>query len=1093
MSGTMTVDGLQYCPQNADGTQFVFLDFDGAYTVYSNADLGVEYDLTVQDSGISAERQEWILAELNEKYSGSNIVFTNTVAADMGEYSTVYIGMAEGFDDDREFFGLSETIDCGNLIKNDDAYVFFDDRAEDDQILSVINHELGHILAGETHSVDATGTIRDYAVQSYLLSTKWTQSSPYNKYCPIDPVNGGRSYTGCTNTAAGQIIYYWIENGLLDLELTLTSADAYTSQMNGSTITINASSGTASQYGYLSFSQTNALLQNFAVGNMDSIAALCFAAGVVQKSDYSASGTATIWDTDLFVRAGMSPNVRFDEAGYSNPYLGSTTFFPSGATKGYYCGLTEAGWNLLTSDLKAGRPVAVSILSAYGDGTIGRHAIVADGYDSSTGKIHLNFGWGGPSDGWYTRNELDNKFGIYRMVTGLEPDGTVMLPASVKLYSSGVLTSSGTKISGARLISGGNNSMTVSSGGIANSTTVNYQGYMYIFSGGTANSTTVNSSGYMYLSGGTANSTYVSNGKMYLSGGTANRTTLNGSMYLVGGTANGTVAGQSAYMFISGSGVANSTTVNSGGSIGIYSGGVANSTTVNSRGKVALYSGAALNNASVSSGGGVHISSGGTANRTTVNSYGNVYISNGGTAAGTTLNSNGWMSVSNGGVANSTTINPNGKLFVNNGGKANNTTLNSNGYLYISSGGTANNTVINSARGFMYVLSGGTANGITIKSEGGTLFVSSGGTATNIVASACAAMVITVAPNTYIQGTYTGSAFEMKNALLSGFTANYTDVNIVSGGTAKDTTVYGGVMRVDNGGTASGTNLEFYSLLYIYSGGVHRGSLQIGSGTSVSASSGAVIDFTVSGRTAADGYLINNLSSISGTPTYTITVSANQAAGTYKLAQGANNFSGSYVIGDGLAIYGAITVNGDILENNGIRYKLEQSGGNLTLTINNDTQPPATVFLYSSGTLTSSSAEITGAVLAAGGNNSMYISSGGVANRTTVNSGYMSISSGGVASNTTVASNGHMYIYDGGAANSTIVTPAGYMFISSGGTATNIVASSGAGFGITVASDTYIQGTSAGSAFEMKNAYISGYAINSAGIMYITNCGVANH
>jgi hypothetical protein len=127
----------------------------------------------------------------------------------------------------------------------------------------------------------------------------------------------------------------------------------------------------------------------------------------------------------------------------------------------------------------------------------------------------------------------------------------------------------------------------------------------------------------------------------------------------------------------------------------------------------------------------------------------------------------------------------------------------------------------------------------------------------------------------------------------------------------------------------------------ISSCGVHRGSLQIATGAVVSAYSGSVIDFTLTGRTASDGYLINDLSRISGTPTYTITVSADQAEGEYKLAQGAANFTGTITIGDGTTQYGSITVNGDALEYKSVKYTLIQNSGNLTLNILHiDTTPP---------------------------------------------------------------------------------------------------------------------------------------------------------
>ncbi|MBQ9336855.1 MAG: C10 family peptidase [Lentisphaeria bacterium] len=60
-----------------------------------------------------------------------------------------------------------------------------------------------------------------------LLSTLWNQSGicnignnttiRYNEYTPIDTDTGEHSVTGCTNTAAGQLIYYFIEKKGLTL------------------------------------------------------------------------------------------------------------------------------------------------------------------------------------------------------------------------------------------------------------------------------------------------------------------------------------------------------------------------------------------------------------------------------------------------------------------------------------------------------------------------------------------------------------------------------------------------------------------------------------------------------------------------------------------------------------------------------------------------------------------------------------------------------------------------------------------------------------------------------------------------------------
>jgi len=537
-------------------------------------------------------------------------------------------------------------------------------------------------------------------------------------------------------------------------------------------------------------------------------------------------------------------------------------------------------------------------------------------------------------------------------------------------------------------------SMYVMSGGVANSTTVNSGGAMYISSGGTANSTTVSwgfmdiysggvanntvNDGDMYIySGGVANNTVNDDGYMLIfSGGTANSTTVNsgGSMYISsGGTATNVswtpcigsvyaadgayvtyastyssvyfgsgnrllshtqtmsdkyVTGYYCSMYVMSGGTANSTTVNSDGKMYISSGGTANSTTVY-WGSMFIYSGGTANSTTVSSGR-MYISSGGTANSTTVY-WGSMFIYSGGTANSTTVNDGGNMYISYGGTANSTTVNDGGYIYISSGGSATNLTLSAGGRLggisfaedryfaNISNGSAivADNVYIIGLG--MNIISGGTANNITVNS-GGNMYISSGGTANNTTVNSRGYMYIS-----------------------SGGTANSTTINdgymnIFSGGTANSTTVRG-YMYISSGGTANSTTIND-GYMNISSGGVHRGSLQIESGATVSAHKGAKIDFNVADRKTEDGYLINDLSLIQGAPTYTITVSAEQEFGTYKLAQGADNFTRTLTIGEGTSNYGSITVNGEDFVYNDTVYSLDQLDGNLTLTIAKDITPP---------------------------------------------------------------------------------------------------------------------------------------------------------
>jgi len=423
-------------------------------------------------------------------------------------------------------------------------------------------------------------------------------------------------------------------------------------------------------------------------------------------------------------------------------------------------------------------------------------------------------------------------------------------------YAAHTIVYAGTTSTGLVISSG--NSITVSSGGVANSTTVNSAGYMFISSGGTATAIKENGGCVEVYYG--ANVTFVSN--------TITGLTLSGNMTVHKNTvANSTTVNRGGVMYISSGGTANSTTVNSAGCMYIFSGGVANSTTVNYYGYM-------------------NISSGGVANSTTVNSGGDMYIYGGGSVTAIRENG-GYVDVANG--ANVTFVSNTitglrllyDSMTVHKNTVANSTTVNY-GYMYISSGGVANSTT----------LSGG-----DVYYESAAMYISSGGVANNTTVN------------------------------------SYCYMYISSGGMANSTTVNYGYMYISSGGVANSTTVNSGGGMYIYSGGIHRGTLQINSGAWIYAYSGSTIDFTLTGRSVSNGYLINDLSLISGTPTFTITVSDSQESGTYKLAQGAEDFTGPVTIGTNGKNYGTLRVNGSALGVSTNAYRLTENNGNLQLTI----------------------------------------------------------------------------------------------------------------------------------------------------------------
>ena len=211
--------------------------------------------------------------------------------------------------------------------------------------------------------------------------------------------------------------------------------------------------------------------------------------------------------------------------------------------------------------------------------------------------------------------------------------------------------------------------MYIASGGVANSTTVNSGGSMRISAGGTATAIRENG-GYVYVADG-ANVTFVSNtitglnlsDRMTVHSNTvANSTTVNsrGSMYISSGGIATAIRENGGYVYVAdGANVTFAPNTITGltlsrNSMTVHSNTVANSTTVNSSGRMYISSGGVANSTTVNGdffGGYLYISSGGVANSTTVNG-GGMFICSGGVANSTTLISGGSMYISSGGVAN---------------------------------------------------------------------------------------------------------------------------------------------------------------------------------------------------------------------------------------------------------------------------------------------------------------------------------------------------------------------------------------------------------------------------------------------------------
>ncbi|MBQ4329487.1 MAG: AIDA repeat-containing protein, partial [Lentisphaeria bacterium] len=549
-------------------------------------------------------------------------------------------------------------------------------------------------------------------------------------------------------------------------------------------------------------------------------------------------------------------------------------------------------------------------------------------------------------------------------------------------------------ISGYTIYSG--NYMHVCSGGSADNTTLSRGGMMYCYSDGYLNELIVE--GYLSVSGGcfASNITINSGGTAYLLGVTSNVTVMSGGSMWQGGTASDVVLASGGYLRVGGSvsgldftpgagrliiagddelGVNidfnsemtgclllddNTGNIISSGSeisditvskynqsstLMVFNGGVAKNITISNQYRqyvgVAVFDGGVASSLTVSSGGQARILSGGSVLEANVKQWGMLLIEQGGYASNVNLDWRGGIGMM---IAPGTYIagTSDGNKFEMNNGYLNGFSANGYTNLTVVSGGEAVNCSIECAT---MNVKGGTVRNISLYSSG-SIDVNKGVATSLYFGSGASGWIGSegIADNTSI---YKGRMEVYGGGSVTHTTVSYGSFYIYSGGTANNTTLTGdyysrGYMYIYADGKANDTTVKSGGYMCISSGGVHRGSLQIESGATVSAYSGAIIDFTVADRKTEDGYLINDLSLIQGTPTYTVTVSAEQELGTYKLAQGASSFNKTVSIGDGTVNYGSITVNGEDFVYNGVNYSLDQTNGNLTLTIEKylDITPP---------------------------------------------------------------------------------------------------------------------------------------------------------
>lgn len=209
------------------------------------------------------------------------------------------------------------------------------------------------------------------------LYTNWTQTSPYNKLCPMDLNAGNRSVVGCPATAMAQICNYYMTVNSTQFS---DADDYYHNFGSGNRYWIDDAHAERDFPDFPKLNQWLDTIQKLYMQNLpitDSMkAALSFAAGVAAKQVYSASVSGT-YSIDQALMAYQRFNFDLSEL-----------LDPSNIDLN----------NRVSGEMKAAMVDHLGLVDAAV--TVG-HNVVIDGYNTDE-YYHFNFGWGGAYNGWYT-------------------------------------------------------------------------------------------------------------------------------------------------------------------------------------------------------------------------------------------------------------------------------------------------------------------------------------------------------------------------------------------------------------------------------------------------------------------------------------------------------------------------------------------------------------------------------------------------------------------------------------------------------------------------------------------------------------------
>lgn len=243
-----------------------------------------------------------------------------------------------------------------------------------------------------------------------LLTANWDQEAPYNNQCVI---NGTRCLTGCPATSAAMVFHYWKYP-----DFPTPDVPSYRFDMGSSW---SSNYVTVPALPSVTFDWDNMLDNYGGTGSYNSdqanaVATLMRYVGQAEHMEYGSSGSGIDADSVILI-VNAFKLFGYDEETVrmvkkTSAYSGGTTLY------------TDAEWAaIMQEELSEGRPIVFCAVSGGWFG--GGHAFNVDGYDATTNKYHINWGWSGSYNNYFAINAFNGGGSTYnqyqQMVIGIQP------------------------------------------------------------------------------------------------------------------------------------------------------------------------------------------------------------------------------------------------------------------------------------------------------------------------------------------------------------------------------------------------------------------------------------------------------------------------------------------------------------------------------------------------------------------------------------------------------------------------------------------------------------------------------------------------